>query len=61
MPAQVWAQNPIIISEPNSSVGNEFVSGQVIVGLKQHDPKFDNEIKRNGGQSIDKILPLNYH
>ena len=59
MPAQVWAQSPIIISEPNSSVGNEFVSGQVIVGLKQHDANFDNEVKRNGGQSIGKILPLN--
>ena len=55
-----FGQNDIsVIPNVGKPVSEEFVPGQVLVGLKNSDPNFDSQVKGNGGKVIDRIAPLN--
>ncbi len=56
---QVSAQkSPVVVTAQilkSTRYDKDFVSRQVVVGLKNHDPIFDRLIKTKGGQVLDKI------
>ena len=60
LPFHAFGQNDIsVIPNIGKPASEEFVPGQVLVGLKNSDPNFDSQVKSNGGKVIDRIAPLN--
>ena len=60
LPFHAFGQNDIsVIPNVGKPASEEFVPGQVLVGLKNSDPNFDSQVKGNGGKVIDRIGPLN--
>ncbi len=53
-PFPASAQNDLGIAKFNQSISDEFVPGQVIVGLKQLDTSFEANAKTIGGKVIDE-------
>ena len=53
-PFPASAQNDFGIAKFNQSISDEFVPGQVIVGLKQLDTSFEAKAKTIGGKVIDE-------
>ena len=56
---QVFAQNGLGVAKFNQLTSDEFVPGQVIVGLEKPEPNFHASVVARGWQvinTIDKIL-----
>ena len=59
LPYQVYAQNSPSVANFDQSNSNEFVPGQIVVGLKKPDPNFHANIAALDGQVINKINEIN--
>jgi len=57
----VFAQNGLGVIKFNQSTSDEFVPGQVVVGLEKPDPNFHANVIARGGQVINTIDQLNAH
>ena len=58
---QVFAQNDLSVTKFNQSTSDEFVPGQVVVGLEKPDPNFHVSVVARGGQVINTIDQINAH
>ena len=58
---QVFAQNDLGVTKFNQSTSDEFVPGQVVVGLERADPNFHASVVARGGQVINTIDQINAH
>ena len=58
-PFPASAQNDLGIAKFNQPISDEFVPGQVVVGLKKSDPNFHANIAAKGGKVINTIDEIN--